>query len=117
MKNVMKHVKSVKLWNLKLLNQLNDSVKCTRTLIIAGILNYFNMGLLFIEMTDWNWHLIVSLPSNQETVSSDIDVLFFYFYFQNKAKIMVSLKKEKPSEKSYIVEEELDCADRYRGFT
>ena len=62
-------------------------------------------------MTDWNWHLIVSLPSNQETVSSDIDVLFFYFYFQNKTKIMVSLKKEKPSEKSYIVEEELDCAD------
>ena len=30
---------------------------------------------------------------------------------------MVSLKKEKPSEKSYIVDEELDCADRYRGFT
>ena len=66
MKNMIKFIKSVKLLNVKLLN-LNVNVKL-KVLWFLLIKLYY---LLLEEMIDWNWHSIVSSPSNQETISSN----------------------------------------------
>ena len=85
-------------------------------------------------MIDWHWHSIVSLPSNQETISftfliifsveskkqirnkiekatfADIDLFYFSsFIFQKKSRFHSGICN--PSEKVVTVEEELNLVD------
>ena len=61
MKNVIKFIKSVKSLNVKL---LNVNVKLSVLWFLLIELYYLPLK----EMVDWNWHPVVSSPSNQETL-------------------------------------------------
>ena len=92
--------------------------------------------VLFAEMIDWHWHLIVSSPSNQENSSFNwpmilLDLLLRQFFWQsqrNKFEIKLRryvrrhyfssfvlnhnfIEEDNPSEKVVIVEEELNRVD------
>ena len=82
MKNVTKFIKSVKPLNVKMLN-VNVKLNILWFLLIKF---YY---LLLAEMTDWNWHSIVSFSSNQELlvpVSQSSYLIYFYYNFFNIAK-------------------------------
>ena len=85
--NVIKFVKSVKSLNVKFLNLLN----------VLWFLLMKPYCLLYIEMIDWNWHLIVSSPSNQKLLvpinQSSYLIYFCYNFFErNKKTNMYEIK-------------------------